>query len=117
MQRSFRHFLLLAILAIAPAAFAGNASGTSVQMIVTNENGQGTNPRFLVTVSGTHTGRSACATIPSRFAIDLRTEAGKEQVSLVKTAHALGVILTIIGTGACEVQTDSETMSYVLVGS
>lgn len=71
----------------------------------------------LVSSDGQRLGTPTCAQgSPTRFAIDASTAAGKVQLAGLLSAHATGKPVRIIGTGACSIYSDSETISYFYIG-
>ena len=84
------------------------ASPGTLSMIIVWSGGQ-----FIVTTSGARTSIPTCAANqPARFALDSTTAAGKTQAAVLITAYSTGKQVTIVGTGACDVVADTETVGY-----
>lgn len=84
------------------------ASPGTLSMIVVWSGGQ-----FIVTTSGTRTAIPTCAANqPARFALDSTTAAGKTQAAVLMTAYSTSRQVTLVGTGACDVVADTETVNY-----
>jgi hypothetical protein len=67
----------------------------------------------IVYTSGARTGVPSCAASqPSRFVIDATTAGGKVQLAGLLTAYTSGKPVVIVGTGACGVYGDTESISY-----
>ena len=97
-----------ALLFVTPAMAGG---GTGVISNVTVNSGGGNNVAFmtLTPVSG----QPACATT-GRFAISLTANGGQAALALILTAHSQGKKVIVVGTGACDVWGDSETLNYII---
>ena len=99
-----------AILTFLPAVALGGsvASPGTLSMVIVWSGGQ-----FIVTTSGTRTSIPTCAANqPARFALDSTTAAGKTQAAVLITAYSTGKQVTLVGTGACDVVADTETVNY-----
>jgi len=112
-----RSYLIAALLLfIFPqVGISGEAVGTSTQLVLLDPNNTGLDPRLLFSVSGPHVNRPACATVPSRFAIDLTTKSGQEFASVVKMAHATGMQINVIGRGTCTIWGDTESVATLFI--
>ncbi len=64
-------------------------------------------------VSGSRSGMPSCATAGNRWAFSGNNGAGQVTMSIILIAYSSGKPLTIIGTGACDVWGDTETVSYI----
>ena len=88
---------------------AGSASG-KISKIHYMPNGA-----VLFYLSGSHSDIPICSNntaVPSRFAIDGRTNIGKIHVSGLITAYASGHEITVQGTRTCSLWGDTETVNY-----
>jgi hypothetical protein len=97
----------LVVLAVSPAWADGSATGQ-----LTNVTVQSTGV-VLFSTTGAHTGAPACATT-GRFAFNAATAAGQATLAVLLTAYGLGKQVTVFGTGACDVWSDSETVFYIV---
>ncbi len=88
-------------------ADAGTAAASLLHTINFLPNGV-----VIVYSDGSRSGAPACATQIARFAIDSTTPGGKSQLAGLLAAYAIGKPVVILGTGACEVYGDSETINY-----
>lgn len=59
-------------------------------------------------LDGTSSGRPACSTQSTQWALSLRTETGKAMYALLLSAHANGRAVRVQGTGACGAWGDRE---------
>ena len=50
---------------------------------------------------------------PRRWAFDATTDGGRIQISAILSAYALQKPIKVVGTGACSVVSDAETMSMI----
>jgi hypothetical protein len=103
--RVLRILSFLAAAVFSSGAIAGSADEGVVIQVFSVYNG-----RLLFSHSGTTHNRPACAT--SGWAIDGTTPAGQMMVASLLTAIAQGRRISIIGTGACDLWGDSETVYY-----
>ena len=94
-------------------ALSAHAGGTAT-FVPANPYFMGTGAVLMTTPGGAIAGAPACAT-QQGFAIDTTTAAGKTQLAAVLTAYALGKQITVIGTGACNIWGDRETVNYLQI--
>lgn len=73
------------------------------------------NGTVLVTSTGSRTTAPACATVAGRFALNTTTESGRSQLAGLIAAEAADRTVVIVGTGACDVYGDSETIAYFYI--
>jgi hypothetical protein len=73
------------------------------------------NGTVLVTSTGSRTTAPACAAVAGRFALDSSTEIGRTQLAGLIAAEAADRTVVIVGTGACDVYGDSETIEYFYI--
>jgi hypothetical protein len=118
-REQFRHFLVirgeimlklvafttLAIALVTAPARAGTAAGKPVLAAA------GTSGLFVFEV-GAISGRPACAT-SNQFAIDSNSTTGRVMIATVLSAQAQGRLVTVNGSGACEVWGDRETAAMI----
>ena len=102
------------ILIFTAGIFAAGAASAG-----TADVGNPNNPYFMsngVVLFWTNGARSnvpACGQgIAQRFAINGATAAGKVQAAALLTAYSLGKKISVIGTGDCQVWSDTETVNY-----
>jgi len=104
-----RSTLILAVgMLAAGAASAGNADVGSPNNPYFMSNGV-----VLFWTNGARYNVPACgATLASRFAINGATAAGKVQVAALLTAYSMGKKISVVGTGDCQVWSDTETVNF-----
>lgn len=98
---------LCATAAFPICAMAGNSQGPVTEYIV---NTQGK----LFFVAGTQNSKPSCST--GAWAVDLtgpNSTGGKAILAAIIAARASGRTVVVVGTGACDVWPDRETVSYV----
>jgi hypothetical protein len=94
------------------AAQASSVGGVTITTVLTT-NGN----TVYFTHSGTRTGVPSCGTTyTNRFAFNAGTPAGQALLSTLLTAYSMQKNVSIVGTGACTTTTDTEDVSYILVG-
>jgi hypothetical protein len=69
---------------------------------------------LLFNHTGTRTGRPACSTV-DRWAVSTTTPAGQAMASALLTAWSLHKQITVIGSGACDIWGDTESVSYFVI--
>ena len=104
------------VFVMAVSVVCGAQAGTAAAGTPSNPYFMG-NGTLLIPTDGARSGALVCATKSGRFAIDGSTAAGKVQVAGMLTAIAMGRRVTILGTGACSVWPDTETVNYFQVVS
>lgn len=97
------------LLAASLAQAAGLVSNVTITQIESLSGGQ-----FFVYFSSPATGAAACVGNPNAFVLDSTTPAGKTLVSIFEVAYTQGSKITAGGTGACDVYSGYETVSYVI---
>ena len=103
-------FLLAFCLVLCPAvAFSGDGEGLVEIEYVGNYNG--TDKVFFFT--STHVARPACNTFGGRWVLDISTDIGKAQYSLLLAAQTSGKRVRVSGTNSCSQWPDSETATVV----
>ena len=72
---------------------------------------------LLFNTNGARTAAPSCqgAGVPNRFALDTSTVAGQSQAKLLLNAYNRRQRITVVGTGTCSIQADTETVNYFLV--
>jgi hypothetical protein len=98
---------------VAASAFAGKADAIHITSVTAD---QGV---FFVYVDQPATGVPACATTTQaarRFAIDESTTTGKVQIAVAMSAQARGAVVYVVGTNACSIWPDAETLQYLTAG-
>lgn len=109
-----RHIILLvAILLGASSVYAGSGSGKITFLLVNHDS----TPNYVVFNVETITGH-ACAS-PSTFgkwAVPLDTDKGRSMLSLLLSAEARGVSITVNGGSNCYFQ-NRENVNYIFVGA
>lgn len=100
----------LIIATISSAATAGTAASGTITSTVSFPTGP-----FIFYQNGARTSPPACATIPTRWAIDVSTATGQAAEANILTAFATGQPIFVYGTGTCSVDGSSETALYVTV--
>jgi hypothetical protein len=103
--------LLASVFSLLPShANAGSASGTINYLIVRDSDGL-----VYVHLSGTPTGRPACASTSTYWIIPNETnDSGKRLYALLLAAKASGQTVTIVGTNTCVRWHDGEDINYVV---
>ena len=100
-------FLLL-VLAVSPA-YAGKQTGNVDMDIVRARDGL----RFLTLSGGSKTDSPTCATAGYWMIIDENSNVGKQQYSMILTAHASGKTVTVSGANTCSRWRDGEDVDYI----
>ena len=93
-------------------AFAGTVTGATISGVLAS----GTNGVFIY-VNIPPSGYPSCATSTAsayRFVVNLAQPGGASIVATALSAHATGTEVDIVGTGACDVWSDTETINYIL---
>jgi hypothetical protein len=95
-------------------AFAEGYSGPTVPSMSASSNGI----EFIyLPVSLRGSGTPACATYQGgsyfRFAVSITTDAGKAIYAALTAAAIAGLQVEILGTGACDIQSDTETIMTI----
>ena len=90
-------------------AFAGSQTGqvTSVQV-------RASDGLIIVFLSGTPSGRPACATISYWMIKNENSVAGKQQLAQLLTARATGQVITIVGSNTCSRWADGEDIDLIV---
>jgi hypothetical protein len=99
---------ILLCLGVSSSAFAGSQVGKVSRLIVRSDDGL-----VYLFLTGTGSGKPACATIAYWMIRDEKSAAGKQQLALLMLAEATGQQVTITGTGRCERWSDGEDISEV----
>lgn len=102
----------LASLLIASPASAGQAQAGKIFSLFSTEFGV-----VMFHSNGARSSIPSCvgAGMESRFAIDVKNDAGKSMYALLLTAVAQGKQVWINGTGNCSIWGDTESVNYVYV--
>jgi hypothetical protein len=100
--------IVFAVLSSSPS-FAGGYQSGIVRKIMLGYN----DVPNTVYLDGQIGGRPACATQPYWRIQDKDSEAGAKQMMAVMSAQALGLVLTITGTGECAQWPDVEDVETV----
>jgi hypothetical protein len=106
-------------LATAPAqVFAGTVTGPVNGIHVrSGPTGSVNDTLVFVTIGAAATGRLGCAAATLYWMIsDAKSEAGKQQLSLLMTAKALGKNVTVTGTNTCTRWQDGEDIQEIMWG-
>lgn len=109
-------FLSLIAGAIAFSSDSGMASvsGAPVMItevhVMTQAGGQ-----VIFNVSGVRSNMPACATAGNRWAFSDSNAGGQGTLSALLTAYAAGKLVTIYGTGVCDVWGDTESVDYIVI--
>jgi hypothetical protein len=112
---SIRSLILASAVLLAPAAFAGTASGKVTRTFVlacpsgTTQSGCAIG---IVKLTALISSSPACATQPGEWAYALDTVAGKVMFNAVLHAQAVGAIVSIVGDGTCGAWADRERPVY-----
>jgi hypothetical protein len=108
--------ILLGMIATAALALPANASlaqfGT-ITAVYGMRNGA-----ILFNTSGARSGTVPACQGPGltqRYALDASTISGQSYASVLMTAYALKKRVYVQGTGTCDIWTDTETVSYIMV--
>jgi hypothetical protein len=109
-----RFSILASLLFFSINAFAEGYSGPTVPAMAANSNGV----EFIyLPVSLRGSGTPACATYLAgsyfRFAVSVTTDEGKAIYAALMAAAFAGQAIEILGTGACDIQSDTETIMTV----
>jgi hypothetical protein len=112
MRRLLGILCAAAILAAAVPAGASDAQFGNILHLYATSNGA-----VMFDTTGARGTRPACqgANVPNRYAIDASTTAGQAQASALMTAYSLRKRIYIVGSGACTIWGDSETVAWFLV--
>jgi hypothetical protein len=94
---------LLLLATGSPAAANGTGTGVVRDVYAT------VNGIAFFSISGTVSSQPSCNTT-SRWAINVSTAAGQSEYALVVAAYSQGKSVSVLGTGACDVWSDSETL-------
>ncbi len=90
-------------------AHAGTQTGTITQLTVRASDGL-----IIVYMSGTPSGRAACAAnMPYWMIKDENSTSGKQQLAELVTAYAAGKTVNIVGMGTCTRWSDGEDINLV----
>lgn len=100
--------ILAAGFSTTPAA-ASSTSGAHVAVVAPNIDGS-----LVVYLDAAGSGRPACAT-QDRWALNVSTLVGQSIAASIYMAMASNMKIDIVGTGACDVLSGSESISYVVV--
>jgi hypothetical protein len=102
-----------AILALAMfprnALASGSATGVVNGLLV---EGNGTSAQVALAYVSNYTGGPACATTHA-FTIDLTTNQGRAEFSVLLTARQTGATVQVAGQGTCNLWSNSEDVSYI----
>jgi hypothetical protein len=111
-----RKIVVLGVLVSSVAGFSNAFGGGFVSQApitaVTAQDYGGTG-QFFVSVNQPVAGAPSCATQPMKFVINASTDAGRAQISTVLAAQSAGRLISILGTGTCDVWGDTETVFWV----
>jgi len=90
-----------------PAA-AGTVTGT-IQWVIARS----TDGLTYAAISGTASGKPACATQGYWIITDENSEAGKKQYAMLLSAQATGATITVGGNNTCTRWPDAEDIQYI----
>jgi hypothetical protein len=110
MRKRIQTSILLVTLFMAANSYGGN-SGTVSQILVLTGGPSGQGVAFI-SFASSNASAPSCATETARYAVDLGYAFGQGVYSLALSAQASGQVLYIVGTGACSVWNDTETVQY-----
>ena len=102
---------LVAAVCLPLCAHGGNTSGTVTQIITGPAN---VNFVYVVT-TGSNSALPACSTVGNRYVIDITSNAGKAAYAAVLAAKISNSAITLVGTGTCTLDSNSETVSMVVM--
>lgn len=102
--------LLIVSLAVPISAHAGWIIGKLTNLYVL----PAPNNAALFRIAGTINGTPAC-NVAGEFAVSLAQPSGRLLVNQLLHAQTMGYAINVIGTNACDVWGDRETVSYIVV--
>lgn len=102
-------FLLLFLAVIVSPVFAGTQTGKVETVIVRASDGL----VYFTLSGGSKTGSPSCATVGYWMIRDENSNVGKQQYSMILTAHASGKTVTVVGANACSRWKDGEDVDYI----
>ncbi|MBO9710399.1 MAG: hypothetical protein J7521_19525 [Caulobacter sp.] len=109
-----RRFVLLSacVMAMASPAAASDAQMGNILHLYATSTGA-----VMFDTTGSIGARPACqgSNVPNRFAIDASTVAGQSMAAALMTAYSLHKRIYIVGTGACSIWGDTETVAWFMV--
>ncbi len=109
-QVKMKLFIIFLFLWVASfSAYAGTGSGHAQIEHLGNWNGKD----LLFFYTTIHTGEPACNTYQKRWVLDLSTELGKMQYSLLLSAQMAGKNIELSGADDCSIWPNSETVAWV----
>ena len=100
-------YLLLLLLPV--VASAGSGSGLVELEAVGEWNGM----QLVFFFTSTHANKPSCNIYHQRWVLDLASERGKAQYSLLLAAQSSGKQVKVEGSGQCDVWYNSETVHWV----
>jgi len=104
-----KSLLVLTTLIGTVCAQAGTATNVNVTNIEANSQGQ-----FLLWLSNAMIHSPSCAVQPAiQVIVDGNTAGGKLMISVVESAFALGKVLVVTGSNACDVHSGYETVTDI----
>lgn len=115
----FKAFLLLALAALSPAAFAaGSWTGVTVSTIIplSSEyfvNGTATAVQVVLSASASGTPPACSSSNRTYVVIDVSTPGGAFAAAVFQSARLSGTTLTVVGMGNCNFESGIETLAYV----
>lgn len=106
--------ICLAAFSIAGVAHASSSASGVITGVTTTQSGA-----ILFNQNGARTVAPNCQnpSYPNRYVINGATAQGQSQVSAMLTAYATGAQVVVVGTGACDVWGDTETVQYLSIGN
>lgn len=105
----FAGLLILATGFLTTPAAASATYGAHVAVVAPNIDGS-----LAVYLDAAGSGRPACATL-DRWALNVSTLTGQSIAASIYMAMASNMKIDVVGTGACDVLSGSESISYVVI--
>lgn len=99
--------IILGGLVVSTPAQAGSANGKVKRLMAHVHN------VVFFDLDGESTGRPACSTQSTQWALSLTTNTGKAMYALLLSAHAQGKAVGVQGTGACGAWGDREEPLFI----
>lgn len=112
-MRLFGAALCAAILSLASAAHASNAGSGKISNLLSYGDGG----VVFFDQDGPRSTLPACGggVLPTRWAISASTPAGQARLAMLLSAYGLGKKIEIVGSGACSLFQDTETVGYFVI--
>ncbi len=103
-------WILLASLLVTNTGDAGSQAGLITQVYKRESDGL-----LLIELSGSATGKPACATHSYWIIKDENSNTGKQQLAMLLMAKASGQAITIVGNNVCTRWSDGEDVGAVVL--